>query len=273
MATYVVGDVQGCFTALQQLLQQVGFSPATDRLWLVGDMVNRGPDSLAVLRWVRDLGERATVVLGNHDLHLLAVHAGAVQRARGDTLDAVLAAPDADELLDWLRCRPLLHVEDGVVMVHAGLLPAWDVATAQRLAAEVEGVLRGPGYLAFLGQMYGNQPVQWQESLQGVARWRLIVNTFTRMRMVTQDGALDLRFKGERTEAPPELLPWFAHPQRRWRGAEIVCGHWSALGLYQHEGVHALDTGCLWGGNLTALRLEDRAVFSLPCSITQAPDW
>lgn len=265
MSTYAIGDIQGCFGALQQLLQAIAFQPRTDRLWLVGDLVNRGPDSLAVLRWARDLGDRVTVVLGNHDLHLLAVAAGAGKLHRQDTLQPILDAPDCDELLAWLAHRPLLHRQDDWVMVHAGLLPQWTVDTAESLAQEVSTILAGPQRTEFFRHMYGNQPMMWSDTLTGWDRLRLITNAMTRMRLVTRDGALDLQFKGELEQAPADLLAWFDHPQRRSRGQPIVCGHWSALGLRLSADLLALDSGCLWGGQLSALRLEDRQLRQISC--------
>lgn len=265
MSTYAIGDIQGCFGALQQLLQAIAFNPRADRLWLVGDLVNRGPDSLAVLRWARDLGDRVTVVLGNHDLHLLAVAAGVGKLHRQDTLQPILDAPDCDELLEWLAHRPLLHRQDDWVMVHAGLLPQWTVDTAETLAQEVSAMLAGPQRTRFFQHMYGNQPTLWSDTLTGWDRLRLITNAMTRMRLVTRDGALDLQFKGELEQAPADLLAWFDHPQRQSRGRPIVCGHWSALGLRLSADLLALDSGCLWGGQLSALRLEDRQLRQISC--------
>jgi bis(5'-nucleosyl)-tetraphosphatase (symmetrical) len=273
MTTYAIGDVQGCFSQLQQLLTQLDFQAGRDTLWLVGDLVNRGPDSLAVLRYARSLGEHARVVLGNHDLHLLAVYEGLAKIHRDDTLASVLAADDVADLMHWLRQQPLMHRDQGMAMVHAGLLPAWSVAEALGYAHEVQAALRGPDYRDFLGRMYGNQPVRWHEGLTGMDRLRLIVNSMTRMRMVTLDGDIDLQFKGERDDAPANLLPWFAHPQRRSVDTPIICGHWSALGLHQQDNIHAIDTGCLWGGALTALQLDNGAITQLPCPVTVSPVW
>ena len=270
MATFAIGDVQGCFEELEQLLGEIGFSPSRDRLWFVGDLVNRGPDSAAVVRFVRDLGERAVVVQGNHDLHLLALAAGHAKRRADDTFDDLLAAPDRDELLDWLRFRPMLHVEDEYVMVHAGLLPSWSVAQAQDLAAEVEAELRSRRYRLFLAELYGSRPDAWDDSLRGMDRLRVIVNAMTRMRFCSADGVMELRVKGEVEQAPPGFMPWFEVPGRKMRGVPVICGHWSALGLKLKRDLLALDTACVWGGALTAVRLEDRRLFQVRCA--QAAD-
>lgn len=274
MATYVVGDIQGCCTEFRQLLEQMRFDPAADRLWLVGDLVNRGPDSLGVLRLVKSLGNAAITVLGNHDLHLLAVAEGVAELHRSDTLEDILAAPDRDELLAWLRAQRLLHVEGNFVLVHAGLLPGWTVAQAQQLAHEIEDALRGRHYQDFLERMYGNLPNRWEDNLTGYKRLRVITNAFTRMRICTVKGEMELKFKGEVQDVPAGYLPWFEVPGRASAKATIVCGHWSALGLKVTPGVIALDTGCLWGGMLTAVRLEDRKLFQFPCSTAPvAKDW
>jgi bis(5'-nucleosyl)-tetraphosphatase (symmetrical) len=260
MATWAIGDIQGCHTELLALLDTLRFDPAHDRLWLVGDLVNRGPDSLAVLRFAHGLGDRVVVTLGNHDLHLLAVAEGTGRKLkRRDTLAAVLSAHDRDELLDWLRHRPLLHHDAalGWTMVHAGLPPAWDLATARACAAEVETALRGPDHAAFFQAMYGDEPDRWSPALRGMDRLRYTVNALTRLRLVHPDGRLDFAWKGERAGAPAGLLPWFAHPERRTRGLPLVFGHWSTLGPVVEAGAHALDSGCVWGGSLTALRLDD----------------
>ncbi len=267
MATYAIGDIQGCFTALTALLDKIGFSAGRDRLWLVGDLVNRGPESLETLRFVRDLGPAATTVLGNHDLYLLMVAHGAIRnRGKDDTLQAVLDAPDRDELLAWLRTRPLMHVEQGYAMVHAGLLPAWTVAQARALAREVEGALAGPGHRDFLHHMWGSEPDAWCDELEGYARLRVIVNAMTRMRFCTAEGVMDFKVKGEVAKAPPGFLPWFEAPGRKSADTPVVCGHWSALGLKLEPTLLALDTGCLWGRELSALRLEDRQLFQVDCS-------
>lgn len=263
MATYAVGDIQGCYTELQHLLEHIRFDPAADLLWLVGDLVNRGPDSLEVLRLVKSLGDSAVTVLGNHDLHLLAVSEGAAELQRSDTLDSILDAPDRDELLYWLRQQKLLHVENDFVLVHAGLLPQWSVAQALRLANEVEAALRGNDYAAFLGHMYGNAPHDWDDKLSGYKRLRVIINAFTRMRLCTPQGGMEFKFKGELENIPPGYLPWYDAPKRKSRKATVIFGHWSALGLLLRNNVIALDTGCLWGGSLSAIRLEDRQLFQV----------
>jgi bis(5'-nucleosyl)-tetraphosphatase (symmetrical) len=265
MATYAIGDVQGCFAELTQLLERVRFDAATDRLWLVGDLVNRGPQSLEVLRFVRGLGERAVAVLGNHDLHLIARARGHAEARRDDTLQGVLEAPDCDALIDWLRGRPLLHDEGGFVLVHAGLLPQWTRAKAAALAREVEAALRAPGYDRFVAAMYGGKPDRWDDRLAGIDRLRVIVNAMTRLRFCTPDGVMDFQAKGEAGAAPPGHLPWFDVPGRRNADAVIVCGHWSALGVRLRPDLLALDSGCVWGGALSAVRLEDRMLFQVPC--------
>ena len=265
MATYAIGDIQGCFGPFQQLLRQIEFNPGRDTLWLTGDLVNRGPESLEVLRWVVRHSNKVQIVLGNHDLHLLAVAEGFGKVRSDDTLLDILNAGDGKLLLDWLRCQPLMIEQQGFAMVHAGLLPEWTVDRAMGLAEEVEDSLSGPRHREFLSRLYGNKPTRWSDELKGIDRLRLVVNAMTRMRLVTRDGELDLAFKGELDKAPANLLPWFDAPGRRSAGTPIVCGHWSALGLYITEDILSIDTGCLWGGSLTALRLEDRQVFSLPC--------
>jgi bis(5'-nucleosyl)-tetraphosphatase (symmetrical) len=271
VATYAIGDVQGCHDALQRLLGEIGFSPARDVLWFVGDLVNRGAQSADVLRFVRALGERAVVVHGNHDLHALALLAGKAKRRADDTLEDLAAAPDREHLLDWLRHRPLLHVEGEYAMVHAGLLPAWTLEQAAALAREVEAALRGPDHLALYPALYGARPAAWSDALQGHERLRVIVNAMTRMRFCTPDGAMDFSVKGEVEKALPGYLPWFDVPGRRTRGVPIVCGHWSALGLRVTPDLLALDTGCVWGGRLTAVRLEDRRVYQTACAPARGP--
>jgi len=260
MATFAIGDVQGCYDELRELVDELAFDPARDRLWFVGDLVNRGPASLEVLRYVRGLGDRAITVLGNHDLHLISLACGVATPRDDDTLAKVLAAPDRDELIAWLRSLPLMHVEAGRVLVHAGLLPQWSVATAAMLAREVEAVLRGPKYLKFMENMYGGKPTRWKDSLEGWDRLRVIVNAMTRMRFCAGDGELELKSKGETAGAPPGYMPWFEVPGRKSTGTTVIFGHWSALGLRLMPNVLALDSGCVWGGRLTAVRLDDRQV-------------
>lgn len=260
MATYAIGDVQGCFDELQALLAEIRFGER-DQLWFVGDLVNRGPKSLQVLRFVRALGSRAVVVLGNHDLHLVTQHEGFERPRADDTFHDVLAAPERRELVDWLRARPLMHAADGYVMVHAGLLPQWSIAQALELAHEVESALVAPGYREFLANMYGSEPAQWGDALTGWDRLRVIVNAMTRMRFCTHDGKMEFRAKGSRP--PPGYEPWFA--LRPALEPAVICGHWSALGLKLTSQLAALDSGCVWGGRLTALRLEDHSIHQVAC--------
>ena len=261
MAVYAIGDLQGCYDEFRALLDRLAFDSARDRLWLTGDLVNRGPGSLAALRYVRGLGASATVVLGNHDLHLLAVAHGAGRSARrGDTLDEVLAADDREELLGWLATLPLLHQDTtlGWALVHAGLPPQWTLPTAARCAAEVSAALTtAPG--EFLREMYGDEPTRWSEDLAPSDRRRFTVNALTRLRYCSADGRLLLKLKGPRETAPAGAVPWFRVPGRQSAGTRILFGHWSALGYYAGEGVVSLDTGCVWGGALTAVRLDREA--------------
>jgi bis(5'-nucleosyl)-tetraphosphatase (symmetrical) len=276
LAVYAIGDLQGCYIELRELLDRVGYDRDEDRLWFVGDLVNRGPHSLECLRWVKDLGERAVVVLGNHDLHLLAVAAGGGRKQKaGDTLDPILGAPDSAALLDWLRTRPLLHHDAtlGYTMVHAGLPPQWDLATATLCAREVEQALRGPAHREFLKDMYGDQPDLWSDGLTGMARLRFSVNALTRMRFCTSDGRLNLKHKGAPHTASGELLPWFAVRERRSAGLHLIFGHWSTLGEAEGFGVYPLDSGCVWGGKLTALRLDGEGGWTaIPCKGARKPD-
>jgi bis(5'-nucleosyl)-tetraphosphatase (symmetrical) len=268
--TLAIGDLQGCAGSLVRLLERSG-SDAAGELWFAGDLVNRGPESLDALRRVRALGERATVVLGNHDLHLLATASGVRPAHRADTLDEVLAAPDRDPLLDWLRARPLAHLAQGHLLVHAGVFPQWTAERTVALAAEVERVLRGPDWVDFLRVMYGNRPDRWDDALSGDDRLRAIVNALTRMRWVDPTGRMDFDVKEGAAAAPPGLLPWFDAPGRRTADVTVVCGHWSTLGLVLRPDLVALDTGCVWGGSLTAVRLEDRAVRQVPCPRASVP--
>ena len=273
MAIYAVGDIQGCHAELMQLLDQIAFDPLVDKLWLVGDLVNRGPDSLAVLRLVKSLGDSAITVLGNHDLHLLAVAEGLAGLNQNDTLNEILDAPDRNELLRWLREQRLLHAQDGYVLVHAGLLPQWSVAQAESLAREVEAALRGEDYVTFLAQMYGNTPHHWNSDLVGHDRLRVIVNAFTRMRICTEAGEMEFKFKSEVENMPAGYMPWFNVPHRASSDATAIVGHWSALGLMITEKIIALDTGCLWGGPLSAIRLDDRQLFQVSCKNPVAKHW
>ena len=261
MATYAIGDIQGCYSALRRMLDKLRFDPGRDRLWLVGDLVNRGPQSLAVLRFVKSLGTRAVTVLGNHDLHLLVVAAGYVRQHQGDTLNAILRAPDRDELLDWLRRRKMMHAAGRYAMVHAGLLPQWSIPRALTLAHEVEAALRHDDYGEFLRHMYGNQPDRWRDSLSGYDRLRVITNVLTRLRICTVTGKMEFTHKGKPAGRPRGFVPWFNVPRRRNRAATVIFGHWAALGLYTDSNVAGLDTGCVWGRELTALRLADGQLF------------
>lgn len=257
MAVYAIGDVQGCLDPLQRLLERIGFDPSRDTLWCTGDVVNRGPRSLETLRFVKSLGVHLISVLGNHDLHLLAVAAGAAKPKQRDTLDEILSAPDREELLAWLRARPLLHHDPtvGYTLVHAGLLPQWDLADAQRLAREAEAVLAAHAQ-EFLHHMYGDRPDHWHEDLRGPERARVIVNAFTRLRFCDREGNMDLRCNGPPGTQAPNFLPWFQVPNRRSRAQRVVFGHWSTLGLYREENVISLDSGCVWGRALTAMQLD-----------------
>ena len=276
MAIYVIGDVQGCFAALQQLIKDINFDPNVDTLWFTGDLVNRGSQSADVIRFVRDLGERTISVLGNHDLHLLAVAAGKAKIKRRDTIADVLRSQDRDELLGWLRQRPLLHHDAnlGLTLIHAGLLPQWDLDVAIGLASEVESVLRGPDSDEFLAHMYGNQPRVWREDLTGWDRLRVIVNAFTRLRYCDRSGHMDLAPTGPPGSQPKHLVPWFQLPDRRTKDLTIIFGHWSSLGIWQKDGVIGLDTGCVWGGALTAVRVDDghRDFFQTRCPQQQSPN-
>lgn len=265
MAIYAIGDLQGCFTAFQRLIALIRFDPTQDKLWLVGDLVNRGPDSLAILRYVKQAGDAVQIVLGNHDLHLLMVAAGIGRNHPSDTLQPILNAPDREELLHWLRQQKLFHSEGPYAMVHAGLLPSWSIAQAVQLSAEVENALRQDGYPEIFSGIYGNEPDYWFDDWSGFIRLRVIVNAMTRMRICTADGKMNLYFKGTLSTIPSDYLPWFRVPHRASEQHTIVCGHWSALGLHLSDHVIALDSGCVWGRQLTAIRLEDRKIFQIPC--------
>ncbi|MBX9811354.1 MAG: symmetrical bis(5'-nucleosyl)-tetraphosphatase [Burkholderiales bacterium] len=265
MSTYAIGDVQGCYDQLRRLLDSIAFDPACDRLWFVGDLVNRGPQSLQTLRFVKGLGEHAVTVLGNHDLHLLVVAAGARKLHRGDTLDEILAAPDRDELLVWLRHRSMMHAGDGYAMVHGGLLPQWSIAQALALGREVENALRGEDYHDFLCHMYGNEPARWRDDLSGHDRLRVITNAMTRLRLCSADGTMEFSHKTGLENLPRGFMPWYDVPGRASRDTALITGHWAALGLVVRPDLLALDTGCVWGRRLTALRLEDRRVFQCDC--------
>ena len=271
MTTYAIGDIQGCHARALALIEKIRSRTPNARFVFVGDAVNRGPESLPMLREVRALGDSADMVLGNHDLHLLAVANGIRKPGRSDTLDDILSAPDRDDLLDWLRFRPLALREADYLMVHAGLVPQWTAAQALELAHEVETVLRGPDWLTFLRGMYGNEPARWDDKLQGVDRLRCIVNALTRIRFCSADGTMDFHTKDGAGEAPDGFMPWFDVPGRRSLDATVVSGHWSTLGLVMRPDFIALDTGCVWGGQLTAVCLEDREIVQVDCPQYQAP--
>ena len=276
MALFALGDIQGCYGPMMRLLEQLRFDPSSDVLWFTGDLVNRGPDSARVLRFVRDLGKGAITVLGNHDLHLLAVAFGAATARHRDTLDDVLDAPDADELIDWLRRQRLIHHDAGLAatLVHAGLLPQWNTARACQLAHEVESVLRGDDALEFFNHMYGDEPDSWSDSLSGWDRLRLITNVLTRLRYCTRDGQMDFIEKGAPGKQAPGLLPWFEIEHRKSQGERIVFGHWSTLPTGEFGPVISLDSGCLWGGRLTAVRLDDpesTTMLSVKCTPVRRP--
>jgi bis(5'-nucleosyl)-tetraphosphatase (symmetrical) len=266
MARWAIGDVQGCADELLQLIERIGFDAARDQLWLVGDLVNRGPKSLQVLRLVRSLGDSAVCVLGNHDLHLLAVALAGAKLRKSDTLSDILQAPDREPLLAWLLQRPLAHFapEHGDLLLHAGVVPQWNVALTLELAGEVQRALNA-NPRALLSAMYGDQPDHWQDSLKGMDRLRFAINVLTRLRLCTADGRIDFKQKGKPDSAPAPWLPWFKAPRRASSDVRIVFGHWSALGFYRTDRLAALDTGCVWGGTLTALNLD--APQSAPVSV------
>lgn len=271
MAIYAIGDVQGCFITLERLLRRIDYDPGRDRLWLVGDLVNRGPSSLEVLRWAKSMGRSVIVVLGNHDLHLIARAEGLREPRKRDTFDDVLEAPDRDALLEWLIGRPLLHREGDFVLVHAGLLPQWSLEEAEALAWEAQEALRSRRRYPLLESFEesGTSP-RWGEDLKEPQRLRLVVDAFTRMRTLTSSGELCLDFDGPPRQAPEGCQPWFelcSFPPR----ATVLFGHWAALGLHLGRNAIGLDTGCAWGGSLTALRLEDRQVFQEPSELARGP--
>lgn len=272
MATYVIGDVQGCLTSLRALLDQLAFDQDRDRLWFVGDLVNRGPDSLGVLRFIKALGPRAVTVLGNHDLHLLAVWTGATAIRQSDTFAEVLSAPDGQELLEWLRHRPLVHREGDYLLLHAGLLPQWTVSQAVDLAHEVEDVLRSDSLPARLPSIYYRpRMIVWKAGLSDQERLGLTTNVLTRLRVCSPDGVPEFSFKGPISKIPAGYMPWFRVPGRNSEHETILFGHWSALGVMIQERLIALDGGCVWGGDLVAIRLEDRRLFRVPCRTGRSP--
>lgn len=260
MTTYAIGDIQGCYHAFQALLTRIEFNPESDQLWLVGDIINRGSGSLEVLRWCYVHRHSLKVVLGNHDLHALVVAHGFVKPHKSDTLDALLAAEDKDVLLYWLRHQHLIYKDDDYLMVHAGLLPQWDAEQAFLYGAEVEAALQGEDFLYFLANMYGNLPSTWNDKLIGIDRLRLITNAMTRLRVCNEHGEIEFSFKGELQDVPDGLMPWFDVPNRATQDTQVIFGHWSALGLQYRHNVYPLDTGCLWGGQLTAMNLETKVI-------------
>lgn len=270
---YLLGDIQGCADALSRLLAEICFSPSRDRLVVLGDLVNRGPQSLITLRRLMSLGEAAQCLLGNHDLHLLAVAHGVRPQHRSDTLADVLAAPDRAALLDWLRARPLALQESGWTCVHAGLPPQWTCRQALALATEVSAMLRGDGLVDFLQRMYGNEPARWSDGLQGAERWRFAINALTRMRFCTDDGTLDLHTKDGAEASPPGFRPWFEVPGRQSAGEPIAFGHWSTLGLVMRPDLMSLDSGCVWGGSLSAVRVDGgrQELTQVRCPQAQSP--
>jgi len=274
MTVYAIGDVQGCYDDLQSLIEKIHFDPARDTLWFAGDLVNRGKQSLETLRYVKSLGNSAITVLGNHDLHLLAVDAGFKKDKSGD-LAEIMDAPDRRDLLDWLRSRPLLHHDEtsGYTLIHAGLSPQWDLATAQRCSSELQSVLSDDDYHDFLAVMYGDEPRAWSESLTGWDRLRYICNCFTRIRFCNKQGELALDHKGSPDSTTDEFIPWFDVPDRKSASLNLVFGHWSTLGNHHQDGIYALDTGCVWGGKLTAMKLESHPpeYIQINCSGAQNP--
>ncbi|HEY0891725.1 MAG TPA: symmetrical bis(5'-nucleosyl)-tetraphosphatase [Cellvibrio sp.] len=268
MATYAIGDIQGCLEPLQCLLQEIKFNPSKDKLWLAGDLINRGPDTLETLRFLYRLRDSITIVLGNHDLHFIAVYYGLRKRGKNDTLDELLRAPDCADLVYWLRQQKLVHHDPRLnfTMVHAGIPPQWDLSEALAHAREVENVLQTDKIETFLSGMYGNLPSRWDNNLAGVDRLRLITNYFTRMRFCSTEGELELQTKESVDAAPIGFAPWFSFAERKTWDQRILFGHWAALeGRTDVENVYALDTGCVWGGSLTALRLEDERWFACDC--------
>ena len=266
MAIYAIGDVQGCYEALQRLIEHIRFDSGSDRLWFVGDLVNRGPDSLKVLRYIKSLGDSAVVVLGNHDLFLLAVAENITAMRPEDTLQAILAAPDRDELLGWLRQQRILYREHQFVLVHAGLLPQWSISEAEELAHEVETGLRSPYYKNVLLALYPSKQLQWSSNLTGPTRLATIIKVLTRLRACSADGLMESSYSGPPDHIPAGFLPWFRIENRERRDTTIICGHWASLGLHCEENLLAIDSGCVWGRQLTAIRLEDRKVFQVDCN-------
>lgn len=273
MAIYAIGDIQGCYDDLRHLLDKIDFNKKNDQLWFVGDLVNRGPKSLETLRFIKSLGNSAICVLGNHDLHLLAVAYKCSPVRAKDTLRPILQAKDKDELLYWLRHRPLFHYNDDFCLLHAGLPPQWNFAMAKKMAKKVEKELRGNNYLKFFKDMYGNEPEQWSDKLKDHEQLRFAVNCFTRMRLCDAKGCLDFKYSGKLGSQPKHLIPWFDLPDRKNAHLKIIFGHWSALGYHHSNNCYAIDTGCLWGGQLTALKLNSKMHrISVDCKGHRIPD-
>lgn len=270
MATYAIGDIQGCYDSLQLLLDLIEFDPRQDRLWLAGDLVNRGPKSLEVLRWARSLGDRVVAVLGNHDTHMLLRAAGIAGKKKRETLDSILRAPDRDELIDWLRHQPLLHVENGFAMMHAGLHPAWSIADAQALNDEICAALRADDWRFRVPRLLCSSSQQWSPDLPAVAQLGAATQVFTKIRTCQLNGDMCCGYTGPRNGAPEGCVPWFDVPDAHWRDHCVVFGHWAALGFSISEQHISLDSGCVWGGRLSAVRLEDSAMFQVPAVETQA---
>ncbi|NCW77330.1 MAG: symmetrical bis(5'-nucleosyl)-tetraphosphatase [Oxalobacteraceae bacterium] len=271
LPVFAVGDLQGCLGQLDLLLDGIEAATPDARFVFVGDLVNRGPDSLGCLRRIRAMGDSAQLVLGNHDLHLLAVAHGIRPPGRSDTLDDLLAAPDRDDLLNWLRQQPLALMAEGHLIVHAGVLPQWTTEQTLSLADEVSAVLRGSDWLDFLAQMYGNEPARWRDDLQGANRLRCVVNALTRVRFCTAEGAMEFATKEGPDQPPSGYMPWFDVPARLTQDTPIVFGHWSTLGLILRPNIIGLDTGCVWGGKLSALRLSNRQLVQVDCPQHQKP--
>ncbi|MDH5734904.1 MAG: symmetrical bis(5'-nucleosyl)-tetraphosphatase [Gammaproteobacteria bacterium] len=278
MTIYAIGDVQGCFQQLQQLLDKLGFDSNNDNLWFAGDIINRGPDSLATLRFIKSLGDSAITVLGNHDLHLLAVANGRRKQGKKDTIKDILSAPDREELLDWLLHRPLIHYDHklDICLVHAGIYPHWSIEQSLNYASEVENILRGKKHHEYFHHMYGDKPPKWSEHLKGWDRLRFITNVFTRMRYCMDDGHLDLKDKSSPGSQQSDVIPWFDHPERKTENTSIIFGHWSTLTDPGKERLYPLDTGCLWGGKLTALKIDQqntRQRISIECPQVKPIDY
>jgi len=274
MTVYAIGDIQGCYKELRQLLKKIAFSSDKDQLWFVGDLVNRGPDSLAVLRFIKDLAENAISVLGNHDLHMLGVLTGVEKPRKKDTFEEIIHAKDRDSIIDWVRSRPLVYIEEESkhILVHAGIYPNWSIVEAKAYAAEMEAVLQSDHYLDFINNMYGSEPSVWSNTLEGWDRLRFITNSFTRMRYCTVNAELDMKHKGPPGTQPNNLMPWYKIRNKELRSYRVLMGHWSTLGNVNDPQLITLDTGCLWGGSLTAYALEEPPRFTaLACAVTQSP--